>query len=161
MSMQLRASAIEFYLGQMYDLLNDKMPLAWLPDGAPVGKSSVEIKKVSDLAPFLDTVAANRTMSGTKMNSGSSRSHCALILTLAECGADPEKDDDWFYLSRSLTLLDMAGSERPDKAGTERVSGNKMVEMLYGLGQGKKLTKAEQQGMEGSCINFELSTIKS
>jgi len=161
MSVQLRASAIEFYMGEMYDLLNDKMPLAWMPDGAPVGKQSVEIKKVSDLAAFLDTVAANRTMSGTKMNSGSSRSHCALTLTLAECGADPEKDDDWFYLSRSLTLLDMAGSERPDKAGTERVGGNKFIDLLYGMAQGKKLTKAEQQGMEGSCINFELSAIKS
>merc|ERR1712113_1229250 len=117
--------------------LNDKAPLAWMPDGAPVGRHSVEIKKVSDLAAFLDTVAANRTMSGTKMNSGSSRSHCALTLTLAECGADPEKDDDWFYLSRSLTLLDMAG--------TERVGGNKIVELLYSMSQGKKLTKAEQQ----------------
>jgi len=160
MSAQLRASAIEFYLGEMYDLLNGKTPLAWMPDGAPVGKHSVEIKKVSDLAPFLDTVAANRTMSGTKMNSGSSRSHCALILTLAECGADPEKDE-FLYLSRSLTLLDMAGSERPGKAGTERVGADKMIELLYGMAAGKKLTKAEQQGMEGSCINFELSAIKS
>lgn len=161
MSAQLRASAIEFYLGEMYDLLNDKAPLAWMPDGAPVGKHSVEIKKISDLASFLDTVAANRTMSGTKMNSGSSRSHCALILTLADCGSDPEKDDEFFYLSRSLTLLDMAGSERPDKAGTERVGSGRMVEILYAMAAGNKPTKKEMQGLEGSCINFELSSIKT
>merc|ERR1711972_709093 len=52
----------------------------------------------------------------------------------------------------------MAGSERPDKAGTERVGSNQMIEWLY---SGKKLTKDEQQGMEGLMINFELSAIKS
>jgi len=35
---------------------------------------------------FLDMVAKNRTMSATKMNAGSSRSHCALILELFESG---------------------------------------------------------------------------
>lgn len=157
MGVTLRASAIEFYMGEANDLLNDRKPLMFLPDGSPVGAADVQINKVSDLAPFLDTVAKNRTMSGTKMNSGSSRSHCALILTLAECGNDPGKED-LFYLKRSLTLMDMAGSERPDKAGTERMSGNAIVELLY---SGRKPTKAEQQGMEGAMINFELSAIKS
>eukprot|EP00928_Gymnodinium_smaydae_P074260 TRINITY_DN57327_c0_g1_i1.p1 TRINITY_DN57327_c0_g1~~TRINITY_DN57327_c0_g1_i1.p1 ORF type:complete len:413 (+),score=57.69 TRINITY_DN57327_c0_g1_i1:46-1239(+) len=119
----LHASAIEFYMGTANDLLAGKgVPLLMLPDGTPVGLSSVEITKVSDLAPFLEQVYSNRTTSGTKMNSGSSRSHCALQLTLAECCR--EEGEGFFYFRRSLTLMDMAGSERPDKAGTQRMTTN-------------------------------------
>merc|ERR1712110_123658 len=86
----LRAYAVEFYLFQAYDLVGGREPLNMTPNGEPIGPNFVEISRVSDLAPFLDMVAANRTMSATKMNAGSSRSHCALILELFDAGATKE-----------------------------------------------------------------------
>lgn len=153
----LHASAIEFYFGQTFDLYAGKVPLVMMPDGTPVGLSSCEIKKVGDLAPFLDTVYANRSTSGTAMNSGSSRGHAALVLTLAECAEGPEKNK-FYYVKRTLTLLDMAGSERPNKAGTERYSVNDVTMMLL---SGKTPSKREQQGMEGLVINLELSSLRT
>lgn len=154
----LRAHGIEFYFGQAFDLIHGKRPIEFDPQGLPLGANFVEIRSVSDLVPFLDMVNANRTMSGTKMNAGSSRSHCALILSLANVHVEKSNTKDGIYGKVSLTLLDMAGSERPDKTGAERIGVAQMSTLMSNPG---KLTKKQKQGMEGGVINFELFGVRS
>merc|ERR550537_167038 len=102
-------------------------------DGSPVGLAIQRIASVSDLVPFLDTVNSTRTMSKTKMNDGSSRSHCALILTLHQCDHKMNK-----YVNTTFTVVDMAGSERTSKTGAEAVAPTMLASMMA---SGKGLTK--------------------
>lgn len=153
----LRAFACEFYLGQAFDLVGEKAPLTFTPNGEALGRNFVEIRAVSDLVPFLDMVSLNRTMSATKMNAGSSRSHCALTLELAETGASNEDPTRW-YFKRSLTILDMAGSERPSKTGAERMGSDEMAKLFMAP---EKITQKQKQSCEGFMINSELSAFKS
>merc|ERR1712241_1103708 len=51
-----------------------------------------------------------------------------------------------------------AGAERPGKAGTERYSMNEACKIFM---SGKKLSKKEQQGMEGLTINYDLSSLQT
>lgn len=55
------------------------------------------------------------------MNDASSRSHCALILSLYKLDASN------MYMKTTFSLIDLAGSERNDKTGGERVDGNKGI----------------------------------
>jgi len=146
----LTASAAEFYMTSAFDLLHDRAPVLLNPvDCSPVGLAAVRIDSVSDLVPFLDTVNSTRTMSKTKMNAGSSRSHCALILTL--CQTDQSNGE---YMSTTFTVVDLAGSERTSKTGAEFVAPTMLSKMMQ---SSKPLTPAQQQGAEGGLINFELS----
>ena len=52
------------------------------------------------------------------MNDASSRSHCALILSLYKL--DPSDK----YIKTTFSMIDLAGSERNSKTGAERVDGN-------------------------------------
>merc|ERR1719235_293073 len=134
---------------QAFDLLGDHAPVQMDADGMPVGLATHRINKVSDLVPFLDTVNSTRTMSKTNMNAGSSRSHCALILTLYSC--DHKTDE---YLMTTFTVVDLAGSERTAKTGAEAIAPTMIASRIA---SGKPLTKEEQMGAEGGLINFELS----
>jgi len=145
----LLASAVEFYMTQSFDLLSDRAPVQMDAEGMPVGLASRRINKVNDLVPFLDTVNSTRTMSKTKMNAGSSRSHCALILTLCSC--DHKTDE---YVMTTFTVVDMAGSERTSKTGADAVAPTMIAPLIA---SGKPLTKEQQMGAEGGLINFELS----
>jgi hypothetical protein len=81
-------SAIEFYMAQAYDLLDNKKMVIIDADASPVSATEWEVTKTSDLEPFMDEVNRQRAVSKTKMNAGSSRSHIALILTLHQAGRD-------------------------------------------------------------------------
>lgn len=145
----LLASAVEFYMTQAFDLLGDRAPVQMDAEGMPVGLATTKIQMVNDLVPFLDKVNSTRTMSKTKMNAGSSRSHCALILTLLSC--DHKTDE---YLMTTFTVVDLAGSERTSKTGAEAVAPTMIAPLLA---SGKQLTPEQQMGAEGGLINFELS----
>lgn len=145
----LLASAVEFYMTQAFDLLGEHAPVQMDAEGMPVGLATRRIEKVNDLVPFLDQVNSTRTMSKTKMNEGSSRSHCALILTLLSC--DHKTDE---YVMTTFTVVDLAGSERTSKTGAEFVAPTMIAPMLA---SGKQLTPEQQQGAEGALINFELT----
>merc|ERR1719235_1923117 len=134
---------------QAFDLLGDHAPVQMDADGMPVGLASRKITKVSDLVPFLDQVNSTRTMSKTNMNAGSSRSHCALILTLYSC--DHKTDE---YLMTTFTVVDLAGSERTAKTGAEAIAPTMIASRLA---SGKQLASEQQMGAEGGLINFELS----
>jgi len=89
--------------------------------------------------------------SKTKMNAGSSRSHCALILTMHQ--TDLKKND---YVNTTFTVIDMAGSERVTKTGAEFIAPTMISTMMR---SGKPLTDKQKTGAEGGLINFELSEL--
>ena len=125
----LTGSAIEFYLGECFDLLsssrhgNAPVQVDTLTH-MPSGESCVVLEQQADLLSFIASVVANRTSRSTNFNkasaehSGSSRSHAALILTLATLGESSRE-----YSKSTFTLVDLAGAERPDKVKDEPKGG--------------------------------------
>jgi len=154
----LCASALEFYLGNCSDLLkeqeknNNNNVLIGKDDFAPIGHTMLTLESIDDLIPFLINVKNKRTVRATKMNvktddcDGSSRSHCALILTLFQV-------NNGEYLKTSFSLIDFAGAERPDKTGEERKNGSEALLELY---LGKDIVST---GAQGLIINYELFEI--
>eukprot|EP00438_Fugacium_kawagutii_P015331 Skav233072 [mRNA] locus=scaffold1468:219503:220621:- [translate_table: standard] len=147
----LLASAVEFYLGAVFDLLGDHLPCDLDPlEKQPVGQIKIHLQNLADLMSFLRQVQQNRTTRSTRMNeakgghTGSSRSHCALILTLLQCDLVQGR-----VCETNFALVDLAGAERPDKTGQERVDGAKVVQDLL---LGKELSI----GAQGFIINHEL-----
>lgn len=65
-----------------FDLLNKNSPVTIDPKIGELNPACIEINEISDLIKVIDTIDAIRITVATKMNSGSSRSHAALILTL-------------------------------------------------------------------------------
>ena len=96
-------------------------------------------------------VYGNRKVSKTKMNSGSSRSHVCIMLTLYQ--VDNESGD---CCETTFSIIDLAGSERPGKTGAERMAVlDATLEAQKCLTNGKDLSVAAQ----GSLINMELTLI--
>ena len=125
----LIASAVEFYLGQCYDLLDGHKVLdVDMATSQPLGMEFMEIENMNHLFQYIKAVKQMRTSCNTKMNQasdqheGSSRSHCALILRLYNL----EKESKKFYQT-SFTLLDLAGAERPNKVGVSERKTKKEV----------------------------------
>jgi len=83
---------------------------------------------------------------GSKAHSGSSRSHAALILRLWQC----DKEDK--FQMTEFHMIDLAGAERPDKLGVERVSA---YDIMFKLMKGGKPDIADQ----GFMINYELAEL--
>ena len=62
--------------------MNKNSPIIIDPFAGELNPTCIEINEVSDLIKVIETIDAIRITVATKMNSGSSRSHAALILTL-------------------------------------------------------------------------------
>ena len=75
----------------------------------PQGLTAVRMLNVTDVVPFLMKVQQGRTVSATKMNEGSSRSHASLILTLRQLNRKTKK-----YVETEMHCVDLAGAERPE-----------------------------------------------
>ena len=165
----ITASGIEFYLTLAFDLLASNASIIIDRDHKPVGQTIVRFNDVGDLMPFLDQVRKNRTSRSTKMNSktdghdGSSRSHAALILNIRQLDVSAGK-----VCETRLTLMDLAGAERPDKPVKQTAKQKKdddFITMLSATGGGGDLrdpiaglgnisTRAQ-----ALVINFELTTL--
>ena len=84
----LEMQAFEFYMFETIDLFDQSNQILLLDAGTEYGATRKRINQFSDISSLLTLVSNNRTSLGTKMNvnnknhSGSSRSHCALVLTL-------------------------------------------------------------------------------
>jgi hypothetical protein len=89
---------------------------------------------------------------------GSSRSHCALILTLMQL--DKRSGE---YVKTTFTLVDLAGAERPDKVGAGRQSTNGGAVMLVmaACNGGDYLNKNKASALctQAHMINYELFEI--
>lgn len=150
----LSAAAMEFYMCECTDLMDDNRPCMIGIDHAPLGLRETEFRREEDCLEFMATVRANRTARSTLMNqaggghSGSSRSHCAMILTLRQVVSCDQ------CLKTKLTIMDMAGAERPSSTGQEHESAIKAV-MDYWRGVPVSV------GGQGVIVNFELSGLRT
>ena len=152
----LTVAAVEFYCLGAFDLnTKPKGPVTITAEAQAFGATETRLTSASDLAEYLPRVFGNRYTAKTKMNDASSRSHCALILTLHQV----DKDDK--YMRTTFSMIDLAGSERNDKTGAgERVNGNEafaQAATLFKEGTAGKLPLAAQ----GFMINYELSFVQT
>lgn len=76
------------------------------------------------LKAFIERVYGNRKVVATRMNEGSSRSHCAIMLTLLTLDASSRR-----FRQTQFSIVDMAGAERPEKALGERISKEKAMQV--------------------------------
>lgn len=108
---------------------------------------------MKDFWNVVSIIMKERTSVGTLMNvardghEGSSRSHCAIVLTLYQLEIATNK-----FSEKQFHLVDLAGAERPEKAGLERSGFQTMLEKIYAR---KPLNNADA----GFLINFELSNL--
>lgn len=150
----LEAQAVEFYMFQCFDLLNKKAVIALDRDNEPVGAVSKDIRSMEDCMAFLECVRRGRTSQGTRMNEandghgGSSRSHCALILTLRQVDRISRE-----YVRTKLKIVDLAGAERPVKNGCPRQS---VFEAMMAHWYGKQTTNGTVAS-QAAVINYELA----
>mmetsp|Transcript_8201 Transcript_8201/g.12344 ORF Transcript_8201/g.12344 Transcript_8201/m.12344 type:complete len:485 (-) Transcript_8201:2001-3455(-) len=154
----LQASAIEFYLAQSYDLLHDtgKVPCVLDPiTYEPIGNTQMEINSMDNVFQLIERIHKNRTTAGTKMNDSSSRGHCALILTLYQ--VNNQFDEKELTITK-WHIVDLAGAERPDKSGVDRLSGTEaMMDIYFAYRNGTEVNP----GAQSLLINFELSGLMS
>eukprot|EP00927_Polykrikos_kofoidii_P077614 TRINITY_DN74546_c0_g1_i1.p1 TRINITY_DN74546_c0_g1~~TRINITY_DN74546_c0_g1_i1.p1 ORF type:complete len:602 (-),score=95.52 TRINITY_DN74546_c0_g1_i1:54-1859(-) len=139
------ASAIEFYAFQCFDLLNSHLPVEIAPGHwKPLGQSMRPLQSIADLMTFLADVKHNRATQSTPMNLRSSRSHCAMILTLGQVDNSTGE-----YVQSSFHLVNLAGSERSSKTGEAHCT---VMDAMIAVQKGNELPI----GATGVIINFDL-----
>lgn len=121
----VKASFLEIYLDEVYDLLNKqekrkKMELKRDPDrGVFVKDLTSDItKSPEDLLKLLKEGQKQRRVGATAMNAGSSRSHCVYTI-IVEASSVNATSGDTSYRQGKLNFVDLAGSERQNKSKAE------------------------------------------
>ena len=115
---QVALSNMEIYCDQVRDLLappsraGQAMDLKSVGDGAYVpGLTTVEVHSPADVVDALSKAKENRSVTATKMNQESSRSHSVVCIEIN--GESPTLG----RIRGKLNLVDLAGSERISKSG--------------------------------------------
>jgi len=149
----LTVAALDFYIGTCVDLLNHRKCIEVDENRVPLGYQERQLDNLETMVSFLGEVQQKRKSFGTLMNEsqsnhdddhdGSSRSHCALILTLRQVNHATKA-----CITNKFTMVDLAGAERPSTTGGERMSG---MEAVMEIMRGKEST-----GATGTLINYEL-----
>jgi len=117
-----------------------------------VGNSYQHCDSPAVLAEFLTRVYGNRNVVATKMNDGSSRSHCAITLTLMTLDTNSNT-----FRQTSFSIVDLGGAERPNKASdAERINGKTAIIELDTYFRGGCQGQLSI-GMQGYLINSELT----
>merc|ERR1712032_871309 len=117
-----------------------------------IGNSYEPCESPAMLAEFLERVYGNRCVVATAMNDGSSRSHCAITLTLMSM--DTQKDS---FRQTSFAFVDLAGAERPTKASHSgyRITKNEAImELWMYFRNGMKEPLSLE--LQGYLVNLEL-----
>lgn len=154
----LTVSALEFYFMGCTDLLSagGKAPVAMDEQLRFIGHTRTPIREVADVFPAIEALSAARTTRSTSMNAaraehaGSSRSHCALQLSLARVRAGQ-------LCETSFTLIDLAGAERPGKVREDATPGG--VEMMLWNAERTGTVPAHSLSDQTLMINYELFLI--
>jgi len=149
----LLLSAVEFYTFQCYDLAGEAGKQMCTMKGTQViGNSYQFCDSPAVLAEFLERVYGNRMVVATAMNAGSSRSHCAIILTLLTLDTNTTQ-----FKQTALSIIDLAGAERPQKASHKgkRITKDEALLELYQYFK-KGCQGALSLELQGYLINFEL-----
>ena len=149
----LLLSAVEFYAFMAFDLADVAgKQMCTMNKHQVVGCTYTQCDSPAILKEFIERVYGNRKVVATKMNEGSSRSHCAIMLTLLTLDGHTRK-----FRQTQLSIVDLAGAERPEKALGERISKEKaMQEMIRFM---KNPSEDMSPGLQGFLINFELSNL--
>lgn len=156
----LTASCLEFYMSSCLDLLDDaSAPCLIGPNHRPLGLLSVPIDNEQACVDFMARVRERRHTRATLMNAasdghdGSSRSHCAMILTLRQLDRASAT-----VLTTELHIMDMAGAERPKSNGYEADKGHSSAALaIIEHERGAEPGLADQ----GIIINYELSQLRT
>lgn len=110
-----KVSFVEIYNEQIQDLLNPEnknLKVVERPSGVTMQDVTEQfVRSESDLFALIEIGNANKSVSFTKMNAESSRSHCLFIWTVEQ------KSVDESTLKGKLNLIDLAGSEKVGKTG--------------------------------------------
>ncbi|KAI0139500.1 kinesin-domain-containing protein [Hypoxylon sp. NC0597] len=148
----VEGSYLEVYQDKLYDLLASRSakpePLTVDPIGDELnikGHSFTLLQEEKDLDEMVRTADNNRHTAATAMNDRSSRSHSILVLKIR--GTKKNEDGEVVKTRKgTLNLIDLAGSESPDKARGEQIykegveinsSLSYLRTVLASLGQGK------------------------
>ena len=150
----LLLSAVEFYCFQAYDLANKAGKQLCTMNGSQcLGKTYTKCDSPAILKDFIERVYGNRKVVSTKMNDGSSRSHCAITLTLLTFDTHAKS-----FRETTFSIVDLAGAERPEKALGTRISKDKAMQELMSY-MGDPVHKDLSPGAQGFLINFELTML--
>ncbi|KAI1768037.1 kinesin-domain-containing protein [Hypoxylon sp. FL1150] len=148
----VEGSYLEVYQDKLYDLLasrNSKPePLSVDPIGEELnikGHSFTLLQEEKDLDDMVQMADNNRHTAATAMNDRSSRSHSILVLKIR--GVKKNEEGEIIKTRKgTLNLIDLAGSESPDKARGDQIykegveinsSLSYLRTVLSNLGQGK------------------------
>ena len=149
----LLLSAVEFYAFMAYDLADKAgKQMCTMKGHQVIGNTYTKCDSPAILKEFIERVYSNRKVVSTKMNDGSSRSHCAMILTLLTLDASTRT-----FRQTQFSIVDLAGAERPEKALGFRITKEQAVlEMFKYM---RNPTEDMTPGLQGYLINFELSNL--
>ena len=147
----LLLSAVEFYAFMAFDLADSAGKQMCTMKGHQVlGNTYTRCDSPTILRAFIERVYGNRKVVATRMNEGSSRSHCAIMLTLLTL-------DGGCFRQTQFSIVDLAGAERPEKALGERISKETAMQEMFRY---MKNPSADMSpGLQGFLINFELSNL--
>ncbi|KAK5627490.1 hypothetical protein RRF57_003205 [Xylaria bambusicola] len=148
----VEGSYLEVYQDKLYDLLASRHskpePLTVDPIGDELkikGHDFTLLNDARDLDEMIRVADNNRHVAATVKNDRSSRSHSILVLKINGIKKD-ENGETIRTRKGTLNLIDLAGSEKPDKNGLEQVykegveinsSLSYLRTVLSSLGQGK------------------------
>ena len=82
----------------------------------PIGNSYQHCTSPALLREFIERVYANRKVVATRMNAGSSRSHCAIVLTLMTLDTRSRS-----FTQTSLSIVDLAVRRCPSASLASRL----------------------------------------
>lgn len=126
------------------------------------GLTEVQVKDTAEAMDVLHDGTINRTVSSTKMNRASSRSHAIFVLTMKQ---EVISNEGSKVRTSKFTLVDLAGSERQSKTdatGDRLKEANKINNSLLCLGQvinslvGKKKGKRPHVPFRDSKLTYLL-----
>lgn len=131
----------EIYNDRVYDLLdiNNRKPLLVRANGN-VEALRVPVLTAAAAEDVLERGYAARAVQATQMNQASSRSHCFIMLQTS---------------TATLTIADLAGSERVNDAGSlgaQRVEAGEINKSLMLLGHGLQQLQQGSSPMRGSKL---------
>lgn len=170
----VRASFLQIYMEDVYDLLGDpkkKLHVRQLKnDISVVGLSSHIVKTPGEITQLLIRGKENRAVSATAMNAQSSRSHSVFTVVV-------EQTSERGTRMGKLHLVDLAGSERLSKTeatGQQAIEGAKINQSLLSLGnvisalvtnakhvsyRDSKLTQLLQDSLGGNAKTVMIATL--
>ncbi|CAG8124707.1 unnamed protein product [Penicillium salamii] len=139
-----------------------RRPLLFKPtEGSPDRKLVAGLRKIAcanyeEALAILDVGLTERKVTGTGMNSVSSRSHGFFSIEVKK-RTYSKRTGDYSWVGNALTVVDLAGSERArtaKTAGATLAEAGKINESLMYLGQCLQMQSNIQEGMKTALVPY-------